>query len=206
MQQIRKRDGFILILLLTIMAIVVWMSPEERTLGDRIKIVYVHVAFVWTGLLGILITGILSIGVFWQPFTRRLEQLLPIMNLTSVIFFGIGFLLSLLAAKINWGGILWTEPRAIAALRILSIAMMVQVFVFWFKNIRFRAGLYIMLLVFTLLINATVRNAVHPTNPIFSSDSNSFAISVMTLMGIVILIALLFMNMLYWQATAKYQT
>ena len=85
MMQIRKRDWLIPASLILLMAMIIWMSPEERTLGARIKIVYVHVAFVWSGLAGILISGILSFTIFLdfreQLFARRLEKLLPTLSM-----------------------------------------------------------------------------------------------------------------------------
>lgn len=195
MMQIRKRDWLIPILLLAVMAIIVVMSPEERTLGARIKVVYVHVAFIWSGLAGILISGLLSFTVFWKPLARRLEKVLPILNLVSVISFGIGFILSAAAAKVNWGSVAWTEPRMISSSRIIAVAVIVQVLVFMIANIRWRAGFYVIFLLFTVATNATVKNAIHPDNPIFSSDSNSFAIVVLSLTGIVVLLALWFINL-----------
>lgn len=196
MRQIRKRDWLIPILLLAVMAIIVVMSPEERTLGARIKIVYVHVAFVWSGLAGILISGLLSFTVFSQLFARRLEKVLPILNLVAVICFGIGFLMSIAAAKINWGAVAWTEPRMISSSRIIAMAVIVQVLVFIVANIRFRAGFYIVLLIFTVWTSATIKNAIHPDNPIFSSASNSFAIVILSLTGIVVLLGLWLISVL----------
>lgn len=199
MQHIRKNHWFIPVILLLAMALVVWLSPEERTLGTRIKIVYIHVSFVWTGLTGILLTGLLSLWLLLRPGTKWLGKFLPIISMTSLIIFGIGFLLSLAAAKINWGAIPWTEPRAIGAMRILAMGSIMQVLAFWFPKHRFRAVLNIGLLIFAGLTSATMRNAVHPTNPIFTSESNSFAIAVLTLTGLVMLLAWWVMQTGYWR-------
>lgn len=201
MQALRKFNGLIPVFLLVLIAIVLWISPEERTLGTRIKIVYIHVAFVWTGLLGILLTGALSSGAFWQPTAKRLEKILPILNLTAVLCFGIGFILSLGAAQLNWGGIAWTEPRMVGAMRILSMAVIVLVLTYWLTDIRVRGLLYIGLLIFTVWTQGTMRDAIHPTNPIFTSESNSFAIAVLSLVALVILLAVWFMMNAYRQVT-----
>ena len=199
MLQNRKIYWLIPVVLLIAMAIVVWLSPEERTLGTRIKIVYIHVSFVWTGLTGILLTGLLSVWYLLRPSTKWLGKFLPVMSITSLIIFGIGFVLSLAAAKINWGAIPWTEPRAIGAMRILAMGLIIQVLAFWFPQYRLRAVLNIGLLIFAGLTSATMRNAVHPTNPIFTSESNSFAIAVLTLTGLVMLLAWWVMQMGYWR-------
>ena len=203
MQHNRKIQWLIPVILLIAMALVVWLSPEERTLGTRIKIVYVHVSFVWTGLTGILLTGLLSLWLLIRPATKRLETLLPILSLTSLLIFGIGFLLSLVAAQVNWGAVPWTEPRAIGALRIVAMGLIVQVLSFWFPQQRFRAVLNIGLLIFTGFTSATMRNAVHPDNPIFTSESNSFAIAVLTLTALVILLALWMLQTSYQRSLAK---
>lgn len=199
MLQNRKMYWLIPVILLLAMALVVWLSPEERTLGTRIKIVYIHVSFVWTGLTGILLTGLLSVWYLLRPSTKWLGKFLPIISITSLIIFGIGFVLSLMAAKINWGAIPWTEPRAVGAMRILAMGLIIQVLAFWFPQYRFRAVLNIGLLIFAGLTSATMRNAVHPTNPIFTSESNSFAIAVLTLTGLVMLLAWWVMQMGYWR-------
>lgn len=199
MLQNRKIYWLIPVILLLAMALVVWLSPEERTLGTRIKIVYIHVSFVWTGLTGILLTGLLSVWYLLRPSTKWLGKFLPIMSITSLIIFGIGFVLSLMAAKINWGAIPWTEPRAIGAMRILAMGLIIQVLAFWFPQYRLRAVLNIGLLIFAGLTSATMRNAVHPTNPIFTSESNSFAIAVLTLTGLVMLLAWWVLQMGYWR-------
>jgi len=199
MQQLRKFNWLIPVIILVMIGIVLWISPEERTLGTRIKIVYIHVAFVWAGLIGISLTGLLSSGVFWQPTAKRLQNILPILSLTGVICFVIGFLLSLVAAKVNWGGIAWTEPRAIAATRIIAVAVIVQILAYYLTDIRIRGGLYIGLLLFTIWTQANMRDVIHPTNPIFTSDSNSFTIAVLSLFALVMLLAIWFIVLRYQQ-------
>ncbi len=34
---------------LTLIALVVWLAPLERTLGARIRLIYLHGAWVWAG-------------------------------------------------------------------------------------------------------------------------------------------------------------
>ena len=50
------------VFILAAVAAIVWLAPEEKTLGPGIKSVYVHVALTWTGMTGLTIAGLLGIG------------------------------------------------------------------------------------------------------------------------------------------------
>lgn len=197
MLQRHKRHWLIPLLLLALIALVIWLSPEERTLGARIKIVYIHVAFTWAGLLGIFAAAVLSLGVWWPVSARRLERILPIVSFTGALCFTIGFGLSLLASQVNWGGIAWTEPRVIAASRILALILIVQVLTSWLPDVRWRGALYMGLWGFTVWVQAAANHAIHPINPIFSAESSIFAQTVLTLLGLVLLLAAWFMALRY---------
>jgi hypothetical protein len=48
--------------LLLFMALLVWQAPVEQSLGQGIKIVYVHVGLIWAGMLGFAVNGCTSSG------------------------------------------------------------------------------------------------------------------------------------------------
>jgi len=47
------RRRFVPLLLVVLGMLVVWLAPAERTLGEGIRWVYVHVALVWAGTLAL---------------------------------------------------------------------------------------------------------------------------------------------------------
>ncbi|MFQ5752587.1 MAG: hypothetical protein ACE5HI_11375, partial [bacterium] len=49
--------------IVTAAAIMVWAAPLERTLGEGIKVVYIHVSLTWAGMLSFILTGIVGIGL-----------------------------------------------------------------------------------------------------------------------------------------------
>ena len=49
--------------LLALAAVVVLSAPAARTLGDAMRVVYVHVALTWAGMLGLAVAALLGLGV-----------------------------------------------------------------------------------------------------------------------------------------------
>lgn len=47
--------------LVVVLSLVVAFAPEERTLGDGIRWVYLHVGLVWAGGLGLGMAGVLGL-------------------------------------------------------------------------------------------------------------------------------------------------
>jgi hypothetical protein len=108
--------------LLAALLLLAWLAPAERTLGDGIKVVYVHVAFTWTGMVLLGLAAILGVAAFlaprraWAAWQARLFGL-------GLAFFGLGFGLSLAASLVNWGGVPVREPRFLTSLNVLVIGL-----------------------------------------------------------------------------------
>lgn len=158
--------------------LLVIFGPEERALGAGIKIVYVHVALTWAGMTGLGVAAALGAGVIL--FDSRRSTLESKMLTTGRVATGVytaGFIVSLAAEQINWGGIYWSEPRTISAMQITAVALIVQVVNAWLSGgiwySRLRGLLSVALFGFVLL-RGRVESLLHPDNA--ASDSGSPAI------------------------------
>jgi hypothetical protein len=100
--------------------LILWLSPAEQTLGQGIKWVYIHLAFIWTAMLGVLMVGILNlIQVFsarpgWQRWSRAGSW-------GALGLLVVAFITSVAVMQVDWGGITWSEPRMQALLRTIAI-------------------------------------------------------------------------------------
>jgi len=143
--------------------IILWLAPEEQTLGSGIKSVYVHVAFTWTGMSGLIVAGLLGLGAA-IVVQSKLQDWAYMVAWVALFMFTAGLLLSIIAASINWGAIFWQEPRTNSALQILAIGVIVQVINSWSISFRLKGLLHFLLaafLIWSVLITPLV---LHPGN------------------------------------------
>lgn len=157
-------------MLATVSAIVVWIAPEERTLGQGIKVVYVHVALTWTGMLAFLMSGILGLymaasnslrGAHWNKIISRI----------AFACFVAGFALSILAAKINWGDVFWDEPRMISSLQFLAVAIGILMLNHWLTSRRLQGIASAFLAFFMMFWILGSPLVLHPESPIRESSA-----------------------------------
>lgn len=151
-------------------AVVVGMAPTERTLGDGIRVVYVHVALIWTGMLGLLLAGLLGLVLLLIP-RRTLARWLGALGKVAFGFYLASSLVSLVAQQVNWGGISWNEPRTEAMLQILAAALIVQILSGWVWDARIQGGLHALLGLVLLWSWQTTPLQLHPDNPVGTSTS-----------------------------------
>ena len=95
------------------------LAPPERTMGDAIRVVYLHVSATMAGLACLYGAGALGLAMTARP-VPRVERALRPLWIAGLAAFSAGFLLSLVSARISWGGIFWTEPRMRASLGVVA--------------------------------------------------------------------------------------
>lgn len=150
-------------LLFTAALIVIWvlLAPREKTLGDGIRTVYLHVSASWAGLVGMYASGITGLVMLIRGGSK-LERLLRSLGWTALGFFGLGLSLSLAAAVVNWGGILWTEPRINASIRILVAGITVQIVGYLWESPRLKGLLWVLVAGYASWALAIAQNVFHP--------------------------------------------
>jgi hypothetical protein len=153
-------------------AALLWLAPSERMLGMGIKVVYVHVAFIWTGLTGICLVGLL--GLYGLLFGRdRLWRWTEGTAWVALAYFTIGIALSLLAARINWGAVDWHEPRTISSSFAVVLAILFLMMNRVILSARWRGLVCVVLSVTVVLLVELAPLVMHPRDPIGTSTSAS---------------------------------
>jgi hypothetical protein len=156
--------------LLVAMGVVLFRAPLEQTLGSGIRVVYLHVALIWASLLGLLLNGVLglAVAVTERPLWERWRQLF---GWLFIGLFILGVLVSLWAQQVNWGGILWREPRNVSVFNVTAVALISQILADWSPRLRWRGLLSIALSAFILWEIPRAELVMHPGDPIGSSTS-----------------------------------
>lgn len=99
-----------------------FLAPPERTMGDAIRAVYLHASATMAGLTVLYGVGALGLATALRP-APRLEAALRPLWLAGMAVFVAGFVLSLVSARISWGGVFWAEPRMRASLGVVAVGL-----------------------------------------------------------------------------------
>lgn len=168
--------------LIIAMAIMVWLAPAEQTLGQGIKVIYVHVALMWTGMIGLALAGLMGarIAVKDHPAMRRWMESL---SWVALGMFMAGVLISFGAAQINWGAVSFQEPRTAAGITFSAIALIIKVVSSWLDRPRLRGLFNAALLPLVLWSTTNSPQALHPTNAVGASTSPAIQLTFIGLLG-----------------------
>jgi hypothetical protein len=182
-----------LLMILMVIGLVTSFAPIEKTLGERVRLVYFHGAWVWTGkaafaaagLAGLM--GLIRRRATWQQASLALGR-------TGLVFWLTYLPLSLLVQQLNWGGIFWDEPRwriplafgIAGALLQAGLAMMDDLRLTSLANLGFGAALWYFL--------GSIENVLHPDSPIFSSGS----VRIQVFFSALLLLSIVFGGLLAW--------
>ncbi len=172
-------------------ALVTAAGPAEQSLGVNVRIVYLHGAWVWAALAGLVAAGVCgALGLLtrrrsWYAWSAALGR--------SGLLFWITYLpISLWAMQTNWNGLFLAEPRwRLAAIFAVSglllqtgLALLRRPAVTALGNLAFISALLVML--------RLTQDVLHPASPIFSSDSFRIRVYFLLLLLLTLLAA--------WQA------
>lgn len=165
------------------------LSPSEKTLGDVVKLVYLHGALVRTGLLAFTAAGILGLAalVDRRQGTARWSEAV---GHTALVVWTVYVLSSMVVTYLAWGvAIAWGEPRVRASAHILLAAAAFWVLSYIIQDWRATAALNAIL---GALAWALVRSAgviIHPVDPIGGSASAAIKAFYAGIVACVILLA-----------------
>lgn len=179
--------------------ILVWFAPAEQTLGQGIKVVYVHVALMWVGMAGLALAGMLGAWIAVVPNARsfRLDAWMDKFGWVALGLFIAGVVISFLAAKINWGAVSLREPRTEAGMIFSAVALIVKIVGGWLPSRRLRGALHALLMVLVVWSTVNTPLVLHPKNPVGASSSSAIQFA---FIGLSVLTALLFIWIVwYWQ-------
>jgi hypothetical protein len=158
--------------LVTAVLFLLYLAPEEATLGTGIRSVYIHVALIWTGMAGFVLAGLIGLVVLASA-NGKLSRWMLKLGRVAFGFYLAGVVMSAIASAENWGGVFWQEPRMLAAFNSLAIAAILLVGISLAPWTRVRGGIQAAIPVIVAWITYSAPLVLHPGNPIFSSESTA---------------------------------
>ncbi len=158
---------------ITLIAIVflTLLSPEEKSLGANVRIVYLHgswvltaeIAFIFAALAGL--SGLLLRKDIFHTWSAALGR-------AGIVFWVTYLPLSLFAMQSNWNGLFLAEPRFRLAMIFAVTGILLQIGL-WLFNVSWLTSLgNIIYIVVLRIIFSTAENIMHPPpSPIFNSGN-----------------------------------
>ncbi len=179
--RLQKAQPWVLLATLLVIGLVTAFGPTEKTLGENLRLVVLHGAWVWTGKIAFglaALAGLLAL-VFRKPFWQRWTLSL---GRTGLIFWLTYLPMSLIVQQLNWGGIFWDEPRwrvpftfgVVGLLLQIGLLLLNQADLTALGNLAFGAALWWQL--------GDIENVLHPDSPIFGSNSLSIQVFFVSLL------------------------
>ncbi|MEN8242771.1 MAG: hypothetical protein ABFS17_12675 [Chloroflexota bacterium] len=156
--------GLIFLAQLLVLAI----APEEKTIGTGIKPVYFHVSLTWTGMLMLAAAVIFGIGVLLSANQKLTVWQARVLNSGFVLYI-FGFLVSMYASVINWGGVPFNEPPVRQAINFMLAGIVLWGSSWWFNTSRMKALLGVLAAGMLLLATESSQSILHPESPVNSS-------------------------------------
>jgi len=153
---------------LGLVAAALWalLAPEERSLGAGIRMVYLHVSATWAGITFLYGVGLLGGVSAFLPLPDGFRGWLRSVWLAGLAAFALGFLLSLMAAQVSWGGIFWAEPRMRASLGVVAVSLLALVVETGVRGTRWRGLTWTVAALACFVILRSAGLFIHPDRPI----------------------------------------
>ncbi len=149
-------------------------APRERVLGEGIRAVYLHGAWIWTAILSFLLASLLGM-VGWLRDDALLQRQGRAWGWVATGFWLTALPISLWTMQVNWNGLFLLEPRWRLALAFGVTALILQI------------ALLLLPLRWTAIVNTGFTTVylfflwrtpqiLHPPSPIFQATSLRFPI------------------------------
>lgn len=173
---------------LAAIALVTAFAPLEKTLGERIRLVYLHGAWVWAGKIAFAcgalagLAALLARSQKWAGWSLALGRAGLVIWLTYLP-------MSLVVQQVNWGGIFWDEPRWRIPLAFGVAALLIQVALWLFNQPFIASAVNLVFGVALWWVLGGIENILHPDSPIFQSGSARIQIFFVLLLLLAIFLA-----------------
>ncbi|MDO8886882.1 hypothetical protein [Candidatus Oleimmundimicrobium sp.] len=188
-----KRNGTYLIGLICFFILIISIfSPAESTLGNWIKVLYIHAGLAIVGIMIFILAGIFgalhlifkkdSLGK-WAVSSQKIALLIWVFN-------GV---LSIFVTKMIWGKwVFLAEPRFKITIFILVVAPLFYLFSLWVDDKKITSALNIILASFVVWLYSTAGSAIfHPSGPARSSSNLLIRLSFFSINGLLFIAALI---------------
>ena len=197
--QSRSRRNFTwiaLVVTIIIIAVITVFGPTERTLGENLRLVVLHGAWVWAGKLlfaAAALAGLLGLILpksLWSNLSLALGR-------TGLLFWLTYLPMSLIVQLQNWGGIYWDEPRWRVPLTFGVVGLLLQLGL-WVLNQPRLTNLANLPFGITLWWQlGGITNILHPDSPIFGSGASGIQVFFIALLVLTLLAGGLITRLIY---------
>ena len=177
-----RRFWALILICVVLAAAILLLMPLEKTLGQVIKIVYLHGALSRAGMAGLIAAGV--VGVLHLITGRSsLAAWTRGLLISGWAFWVAHFVVSIPATRLTWGPwIAWGEPRVTMTLQLAGAGLVVLLVTWMVKDARFTAFAAALLAVAVLWMAASTGVFRHPLDPIGSSPSATFQLVYLALL------------------------
>jgi heme exporter protein C len=153
--------------------VILLLMPAEKTIGQVIKIVYLHGALSRAGMIGLFTAGVAA-ALFLVTGRPSASAWARGLLLSGWSFWTANFIVSMPATRLTWGPwIAWGEPRVTMTLQLIAAGLVVIIVTYLVGNDRFSAAATLLLAV-TVAVMAVGTGVIrHPLDPIGESPSTS---------------------------------
>ena len=199
----RPQSNLVVFLLLVIMiAAITSLGPSERSLGENVRLVYLHGAWVWTSLIAFALAAIS--GIFGLVLKRQGLNQWSLISGRVATFFWLTYLpLSMWTMQANWNGLYLAEPRFKVAVDFAIAGIMIQVALILLKDARWGSVLNTLFFSSLWITLRSAEQVMHPPSPILTSDSITIRLFFFLLLGLCLLAAWQFSLWLHRRAFAE---
>lgn len=149
------------------------LGPQEKSLGDNIRIVYLHAAWVLTAEVAL---GLAAVIGFLGILSRRdrLHRWSAALGCTGVSFWVMYLPLSLWAMQTNWNGLFLGEPRFRVAVIFAATGIVLQIGLALLSRPAFTSLFNVLFFVALRISLSQVGSVMHPpSSPVFNSGNLS---------------------------------
>jgi len=197
--QSRSRRDFTwiaLVVTIILIAVITAFGPTERTLGENLRLVVLHGAWVWAGKL--LFAAAALAGLIGLILPKSLWSNLSLaLGRTGLLFWLTYLPMSLIVQLQNWGGIFWEEPRWRVPLTFGVVGLLLQLGL-WVLNQPRLTNLANLPFGITLWWQlGGITNILHPDSPIFGSGASGIQVFFIALLVLTLLAGGLITRLIY---------
>ncbi len=146
------------------------LAPLEKTLGANIRLVYLHGAWVWTGLIAFGLSGLIGLLAFISR-KQSFFSWTTALGRTGLSFWLTYLPMSLMVMQMNWGGFYFDEPRWRIPMVYAVVGILLQVGL-WLVQTRWITAVGNLIFAAALWWSTiNMRSILHPDSPVLRSES-----------------------------------
>ncbi len=162
---------WLFLITIILIAILSLFGPADQTLGDNVRIVYLHGAWVLTAELALILAGLSGLIAL---ITRRalFYDWSTALGRAGIFFWATFLPLSVWAMQANWNGLFLAEPRFHLAVTFAIVGVLLQLGL-WILNTDWLTSATNLVFIVVLLFEfSRAPYEMHPPpSPIFNSGS-----------------------------------